>query len=351
MRFLRQPCTFAFGLLLSATVMGGSHAQAPDNFYKGKVVELIISSGPGNNLDQTGRLIARHLPKYLPGNPTVVAKNMPGAGHIRAANYIYNQGAQDGTVIGTLIPSFVLAQVLVGTGVQFDATKFQWLGSTSSSNSVTYVWAGTSKAKSLEDAMKAQVLMGATGAGSNSALYPTIMNNVLGTKFKLITGYGTSNEVNLAMERGEVEGRAGHSFNSLKTQNAEWLRDGKITILTQFGLEREPELKNVPLAFEFAKSDQDREILKLFSADAAIGQPYLVGPRVPAERVALLRRAFDATLNDPEFRKEAEAAGLDLNPVPGAKLQTIVEELVHASPEVINRAKTVSATKEGGVTE
>ena len=275
---------------------------AAQEFYKDKTVELVVSTGVGGGLDSNARLIARHLPSRLPGKPSIVVRNMPGAGHVRAANYMFNQAAKDGTSIATLIPAFVLAQVLDGKGMQFDAAKFQWLGSTSSSNSTFYVWSAAPVAR-FEDAMTKQILMGGTGVGSYTTLYPTVTNNVLGTKFKIIAGYQSSAEVNLAMERGEVEGRAGNNFNSLKVENGEQLRAGKIRLIAQVGLERDPEFKDIPLISDFAKSDSDRDILKLFSADVVIGRPFLAPPGVPAERVALLRKALDEVVRDPAFRR------------------------------------------------
>ena len=193
--------------------------------YKGKTVELIISTGAGGGLDTNGRIVARHLGNHIPGNPTVVAKNMPGAGHIRAANYVFNQAPKDGTTIATFIPIFVMAQVLERSkSIQFNPAEFNWLVSTSSSNSTIYVW-HTTGVKTLEDAMQREVLMGGTGVGSYNVIYPTVTNSVLGTRFKIVMGYPSTTEIAIAMERGEVQGRAGNNFNSLTSEHAEWLKD------------------------------------------------------------------------------------------------------------------------------
>jgi tripartite-type tricarboxylate transporter receptor subunit TctC len=320
-------------------------AAAQDNFFAGKQVSLIISTGVGGGLDSNARVVARHLGNHLPGKPVIVPKNMPGAGHVRAANYLYNQAPKDGTVIGTLIPSFVLAQVLDGRGIQFDAGKFTWLASTSSSNSTIYFWKATGLT-SIDDAFKRQIVMGGTGVGSYTTLYPTIMNNVLGTKFKIIAGYESSAEVGLAMERGEVEGRAGNNFNSLKAENPEWLRAGKIVLAAQVGLERNPDYPNLPLISDFAKNDEQRQILRLFSVDVVIGRPFLAPPGLPAERAAQLRRAFDEMMKDPAFLKEAAEAALDVEPVDGAKIQKIVEQLVGTPPDIVAKAKAAMAPKD-----
>ena len=333
------------GVVLFGTVAISGAASAQADFYKGKTIELIISTGVGGGLDANARMVARHLPKHIPGNPTIIAKNMPGAGHVRAANFIYNNAPKDGTTIGSLIPAFVLAQVLNRTeAIQFDAAKMPWLASTSASNSTVYVSTNTG-VKSVEDAKKTPVLMGGTGAGSYTTLYPIVMNHILGTQFKIVSGYTSTAEIGLAMERGEVQGRAGNNFNSLKSENPELLRDGKIAILAQVGLERDPEFKSVPLMTDFAKNDEERQILKLFSADVVIGRPFLTAPGVPAERVEILRKAFAAMTKDPDYLQESAKANLDVHLVEGARIQKIVEELVATSPEIVAKAKLAMEPK------
>jgi tripartite-type tricarboxylate transporter receptor subunit TctC len=314
-------------------------AAAQGDFYKGKTVELVISTGVGGGLDANGRLVARHLANHIPGNPTIVAKNMPGAGHIRAANYVFNQAPKDGTTIGTFIPIFVMAQVLERSkSIQFNPANFQWLASTSSSNSTIYVW-HTAGVKTMAQATQREILMGGTGVGSYSVIYPTVTNSVLGTKFKLVTGYPSTNEIAIAMERGEVQGRAGNNFNSLKAEHGEWLKSGKINLLAQVGFERDPEFPAVPLLTDFAKTDEARKILQFFSTDIVIGRPFVTSPGVPPERVAVLRNAFDSLMNDPAFRADAKKAGIDISPVAGARIQTIVGEFMNTPAEIVAKAK------------
>jgi tripartite-type tricarboxylate transporter receptor subunit TctC len=290
-------------------------------------------------------MVARHLPKHIPGNPAIVVKNMPGAGHVRAANYLYTQAPKDGTSIGTLIPAFVMAQVLGRSdGIQFDAAKFQWIASTSSSNGTVYVWKAAG-VNTVEDAKKKPILMGGTGAGSYTTLYPIIMNHVLGTQFKIVSGYNSGAEVKLAMERGEVQGRAGNNFNSLKAETGDWLRDDKISIIVQVGLERDPEFKSIPLMTEFARNDEERKVLTLFSADVVIGRPFLTAPGVPADRVEILRKAFVALAKDPEYLKESAQANLDVELVEGAKIQKIVAELVATPPDIVAKARLAMEPK------
>jgi tripartite-type tricarboxylate transporter receptor subunit TctC len=331
---------------LAAGVTGPSPATAQADFYRGKTVELIISTGAGGGLDTNGRIVARHLAKHIPGEPTIVPKNMPGAGHIRAASYVFSQAPKDGTTVGTFIPIFVMAQVLERSkSIQFNPANFQWLASTSSSNSTVYVWSATG-VKTIEDAMRRQVIMGGTGVGSYTVIYPTIMNSVLGTKFKLVTGYQSTTDIGIALERGEIEGRAGNNFNSLKSEHPEWLSGDKINLLAQVGLDRDPEFPNVPLITEFAKTDDAREIMKFFSTDIVIGRPFVTSPGVPADRVAILRKAFDDMLKDPAFVEDATKAGIDISPVDGVRIQKIVADFMNTPADIVTKAKAAMEPKD-----
>ncbi len=336
-------CMGAF--LLAATA---PFAAAAQDFYRGKTVDLIVSTGVGGGHDTNARLVARHWTKHIPGAPNIVVKNMPGAGHLRAANFLARQAPKDGTAIATLVPAFLLAQVLEASkNIQFDAAAFRWIGASAANNSTFYVW-HTSPVRTMADTLRHEVLMGATGAGSYTMIYPTLMNYVAGTKFKVVAGYGTTAEVNLALERGEVQGRAGNNLNSLKVESGDWLRDGKIRLIAQVGLERDPEFPDIPLMMEFGKTDEDRSLLRLFSADIAVGRPFLTAPGTPDERLALLRRSFEATMKDPSFLKEAHEGGVDVSPVPGERLQTIVSEIVNTPPEVARRAREAMHMGGGG---
>ena len=326
------------GLCLTAFLLLGetpwTPASAQTDFYKGKSVELIISTGVGGGLDTNGRILARHLGKHIPGAPVIVPKNMPGAGHIRAANYVYSQSPRDGTTIGTFIPIFVMAQVLERSrSIQFDPAQFNWLISTASNNGTVYTW-HKAAIRSVEDATKRPVLMGGTGVGSYTVIYPTVMNSLLGTRFKIVMGYQSTTEIGLALERGEIESRAGNNFNSLKSEHGDWLKNRMINIIAQVGLERDPEFPQIPLISELAGSSDNRQVLKFFSTDVVIGRPFVTSPGVPAERVALLRKAFDDTMRDPAFVHECASSGIDLNPVAGEKVQKIVADLI-ATPDVI----------------
>jgi tripartite-type tricarboxylate transporter receptor subunit TctC len=333
---------YAAVFMISACLLpwGAVRADAISDFYTGKVMTMIISTGEGDGQDKTARVIAKHWSDHIPGKPTFVPKNMPGAGNLRAANYIYDQAPKDGTNVAAIIPSFVLQQILGGSGVAYDASKMQWLGSSNTSNPTIYVWY-TTGVKSIEDVKTKEVLMGGTGAGSNSVLYPTIFNNMLGTKFKVIMGYRSTGEVNLATERGEVQGRAGETFNVLTANDADWLRDKKINILVQIGREKEKGFEDVPLATEFAKDQATRDVLQVFGDVIALGRPYLAPPGVPAARIAALRTAFDDAMKDPALLVDAQRAHLDISPTSGTTLQGVVAGMMKTNADVLARVKKV----------
>lgn len=324
---------------VALAIAWSADVRAQQDFYKNRTITLVVSTGAGGALDTNGRLLANFWAKHIPGHPTIVVQNMPGAGHVRAANYIANEAPRDGTVLGSIEPAFLLAQVLkTSDAIKFDAAKYNWLGSTTSNNSTIYVW-HTAPVRTMADVVNTPVLMGATGAGSYTVIYPTIMNAVVGTKFKVIAGYANTQQINLALETGEVQGRAGNNLNSIKAENPQWLKEGKIRILTQVGLERDPEFSDIPLMLEFGKTQDDRDLLALFSSDIAVGRPYMAPPGLPKERVDLLRRAFDETMKDQDFLSAAHAAGVSIAPSSGEKLQMIVEKITATSPVVVDRAR------------
>jgi tripartite-type tricarboxylate transporter receptor subunit TctC len=311
------------------------------DFYKDKTISLIISTGVGGGYDTTARAVARYMTKYLPGNPSVVPKNMPGAGNVLAANFMANVAAKDGTFIATIAQAAFLLQPLGDPGVRFDAKAFYYLGSSSVDNSTIYAW-HTTGATRIEDVYQRELLLGATGVGSGSTVYPILMNNLLGTKFKLVTGYKTSRDIDLAMARGEVGGRAGNNFQSVKASHPDWIREKKLMFLAQIGLDRDPDFPDVPLLTELANNDEQRAIFKMFSVPVAIGRPFLTTPGVPRERADALRKAFEDTIKDPEFLAEGKKLNLDLNPVEGERLAEIVRDLIDTPPDIVAKAKQAS---------
>jgi tripartite-type tricarboxylate transporter receptor subunit TctC len=324
-------------LLIGAALPAG--AQGVDAFYAGKTIELIVGYPPGGSNDVYGRAVARHIGRHIPGSPQVVFRNMPGAGSILAANHIYNVAPKDGTVLGLLAATNVLDERLGAPGVKFETAKFSWIGRVSSSINVTAMW-NTSKIKTINDAFVAEASLGATGTGSTVYVYPNVLNRVLGAKFKLVMGYGGSNEAMLAMERGEVEGHS-TSWEAYKSARPDWIKDKKINVVVQYGLNRHPDLPDVPTCVEIAKTDEQKQILRAVVNATEIGKAILSSPGIPAERVLALRKAFMDMTEDAEFISELEKMRVELTPIDGAKLQELVQEVGNLTPELVQKIKAV----------
>jgi tripartite-type tricarboxylate transporter receptor subunit TctC len=284
------------------------------------------------------------MPRHVAGQPTMIVENMPGGGNVLATNYMYNIAPKDGTAIATVHSAIPLQQVLDVGGVRFDADKFNWLGSTGSQNEVILVW-HTAGVNSIAQAMKRQVLVGGTGTGAGVVLLPLVVNNLLGTKFKLVTGYITSEDVNLAIERGEVQGRA-LSVGSIVSQHPDWITDHEVAFLAQSGAKRDKHLPKVPLLTELAKDDEQRQIFQLIASAPALGQPYLAPPGVPAERLAILRKAFAATLRDPALLAEVANMRFDIDPLSADEVAQIVHETVHAPEAIVVKVRLAMAVKD-----
>lgn len=334
----------ALGAIVLAASALPTSAQSPADFYAGKSITLVISTGSGGGLDASARLVSRHMGRHISGNPTIVPKNMPGAGHIVAANHVYSVAPKDGTTIATILPSIVGFQKLDGKGAQFDAANFPWLGASDVDNQNLYVW-HTSGVTTIEGARQKEILMGGTGAGSYTVLWPILMNNLLGTKFKIVSGYKSTREIHLAMERGEVAGRAGNFFSSLKSQSGEWLTDKKINILVQFGTERDPEFKDIPLLLDFAKSDEQRAIFTFLSGQVGMGKPFLTTPGIPADRLSILRTAFEATTRDDAYLAEANQLNIGVHAASHEKIAAIAKQILE-TPEVHVAATRKAITPE-----
>ncbi len=337
----------AAGLLGSACCIGGARAETAESFFKGKTITIVVSTGVGGVFDLTARTVAKYLPKYIPGSPSVIVKNMPGGGHVLATNYMFNQATKDGTFIGLVNNGMPLHQMLDPRGVRFDAAKFNWLGSAALSNLMTVAW-HTSPVKTVQDLMTHELSTAATGTGSNGFIFPNAMNIVLGTKFKIVLGYRSSPEADLAMERGEVAGRAGFSLSAIKQEHPDWIADKQVSVLVQAGAEREKEFPDVPLMQELAKTPEARQILTLISSPVALGRPFFTTPDTPPERVAALRDAYAATMADKDFQAEADQLKLDVKPMSAAQVTQIVDATINISPELIAKAKAVLDVPAGG---
>jgi tripartite-type tricarboxylate transporter receptor subunit TctC len=302
--------------------------QSVEDFYRGKRIDMIIGYSPGGTYDLYARFVARYLGNFIPGKPLIIPRNMPGAGSRAAANWIYNVAPRDGTVLATADQSLSLQQAVGDKRINFDTTKFIYIGNPKIENNTTATW-HTSGVKTIDDAKRREVTMGATG-GSTSSQYPKAMNALLGTKFRVILGYQGGNDVNLAMERGEVEGRGSNSWTSWKSTRPDWLADKKINILVQIGLAKAADLPDVPLLSDLGANQEDRALLRLLSASTSVGRPIFTTPDNPPERVEALRKAFDAMIRDPAFLEQARREHFDIDPVTGAELQKIVTEIVAA---------------------
>ena len=303
-------------------------------------LNVVVGYSPGAIYDLYGRLVARHIGKHLPGNPTVVVQNMPGAGSLRAANYLYVVAPKDGSTIGLFARGMAMQPLLDAQGVQFDAQKFNWLGSTSDEVSVVLASA-TKPFKTIEDARRSEMVVSASGSGADSVIFPYILNGVIGTRFKVVTGYPGNAEMLLAVERGEVDGNAGTSWISLVSIKPSWVREKKINVLLQMASRKHPDLAGVPLALDLAKGVEDRLVLDLIFSRQSMAYPFVAPPDVPSERVAALRNAFEAMTKDPEFLAEAKRQNLEIGPVSAAEVAAIVRRAYATPGDLIARARAV----------
>jgi tripartite-type tricarboxylate transporter receptor subunit TctC len=322
----------------------GAQAQSPESFYRGRTVSIYIGFGGGGSYDFYGHLLARHMGKHIPGNPNVVAQSMPGAGSFKLANWLTSVAPKDGTAMGIVSQAVALEEALGSQGVQYKAREFNWIGRATSV--IEIVMTGEkAKARTLDDAYMTEVMIGGTGPGSPSEGYPKLLNAAAGTKFRIIAGYPASAEVLLAMEKGEVDA-AFTSFGSLTAYHQDWLDQKKVHLLAQGTVARSQELPDVPAVGELGKTPEDRRMLQLYASTADIGRSFIAPPGLPPERVAVLRAAFDATMNDPEFRAEVARVKAEFHPLPGAEVQKLIEATAQTPPEIIARMKgLLQATK------
>jgi tripartite-type tricarboxylate transporter receptor subunit TctC len=313
-----------------------AHAQSPADFYKGRNIDLTIGYSAGGGYDVYARLLARHMGRFIPGNPTILAKNMPGAGSLVLANWLYKVAPKDGTAFGTIGRGTAFDPLLGSSKAQFDAAKFNWIGSMNDEVSVCVAW-HTAGITSLEQVKHKELTVGGSGAAADTDQFPKVLNRTIGTKFKIVTGYPGGNDVDLAMERGEVMGRCGWSWSSVVATHKSWIDERKINVLLQLSLSKHPDLPNVPLVMDLAQNDAQRQMFKLVFARQPMGRPFLAPPDIPSERVSALRKAFMDTMKDGEFLAEAEKMKLEINPVSGAAVQEIVRD-VYKTPKPIAAA-------------
>ena len=324
---------------LAAASVIPAFAQA--NFYEGKQLRLINGSSTGSGYDLYARIVARFLPKYIPGNPTIAVQTMTGASGIVAANHVFNVAPKDGTVILGAHSSMQLAQITGVQNLEYDARNFSYIGRIASAgHDVHYVSAKTNVSK-FEDLLKQEVIVGGTGPTSNSVILPTAVNELMGGKLKIMRGYKGTADTSLAFERGEIE-MALKPWNVLSTQQADWIREKKINLLVQYNLERHPELPNVPTILDVSTSEQQKNVWGLLLRPVAIGYAYGVA-QIPAERLAILRKAFDDMVKDPEFLAEAAKANLVIEPMSGAAVDKVAADMFRADPKTVEKVKSLMA--------
>jgi tripartite-type tricarboxylate transporter receptor subunit TctC len=307
--------------------------------FSARTVTLVIGYGPGSGNDVYGRLVARHLGKHIPGQPNVVAQNQPGAGSFKAANWLYAAAPRDGSVIGYIAQTAATEELLGSPAIQFKTAQFNWIGRIGSYNNITIFW-HTSKIKSIADALKTESTMGATGVGSPVYVYPNMMNKILGTKFKIVSGYQGTAQTSLAMERGEVEGVTMGWF-PVKTGKKEWVEQKKINYLVQFLTQRHPDLPDVPTIVELARSPEEKQLFSLFANDGEVGKAVFLPPGVPLATVAMFRRAWDAMVKDPEYIADADKLQLERDSASGEQLQKLIESVSATPAAIVARAKSL----------
>jgi len=329
------------GIVCTAVALMANTAKADDaDFYRGKTLNILIGSGVGGGLDQVARVVARHLGKHVPGNPTVVPRNMVGAGGLQVLNFVQSVAPKDGTTIGVVLPSLVFEPLLAGkTSTEgFDPRKLQWLGGPARYASVAIAWNPATPVRKAEDLLSHELVVGAVSAVSNSATDGYVMRNILGFKYRTVTGYPSGADLDLAMLRGETQGRANIAWYGIKTRNAEWLSEGKISLLYQMGLKKHPDIPpEVPLSIDLTRTPAERQLLQLKFSAYDVGYAFMAPPDTPAERVATLRAALKATFDDPAYRADAIREKLELDPVSGQEVEAIIRNAYGASPEVIAR--------------
>jgi tripartite-type tricarboxylate transporter receptor subunit TctC len=309
-------------------------AQAQDSFYAGKTLKIIVGFPPGGGYDVYARVLAKYLPQHIPGAPTVIVSNMPGAGSLTLANYIYNVAPKDGTEIGSVETFIPFEATFKGQGVRFDPAQFSWVGALNSEMTTCVVWHG-SKIRTFQDLFTAEASFGATGSGAPPVTEPKVVNSVLGTRMKLIPGYPGTADIFLAMERGELDGVCGVGWTTLISTRGEWFNQGKLRILVQNAVQRHPSLPDTPLLLEFAKTDDQKALLTLLASPHRIGRPYLAPPGLPADRLEILRKAFDATTKNKAFLEEAQKLKVAINAVSGKEMDSVFVDVSKIDPKLI----------------
>jgi tripartite-type tricarboxylate transporter receptor subunit TctC len=329
------------GAFVLAVWLAASHvaaAQSVADFYRGKNFTIVIGIGAGGAYDLTARSFGRHIGRYIPGNPTVIVQNMPGANSVIAANYVYGVAPKDGTVIWGGSRSTVMEPLLGNGAAKFDVHKLNWLGSAGGEVAVTVAWY-TANVKTMEDLFREELIVGAVDPGAENYMIPNALNNLLGTKYRIVPGYASQDPIFLAMERGEVDGCGNSSWSNLPLMHANWFAEKKVNILVQLGLEKAKALPDVPLIMDFARTEEQRQILTVLMGSKRFAYPYFMAPGIPADRAAALEKAFLATMDDAEFREEIRKVRGEIEPSSGAEIAQFVEQTYGLPPNVIDKTR------------
>ena len=337
---VRQVLVAGFAALMTLWA-SASRAQAP----AAGQLRIVVGTSVGATYDAYARLVAQHMPKYLPGHPAIVVQNMAGAGGLTAANYLFNVAPKDGSTFGVFARGLPIQPLLDPRGIQFKPEQFTWLGSPTSETSLVWAW-HTTPFKTFADLTQREMIIPATGPGADSFTFPFVMNAILGTKFKIVPGYPGSPELFMAVEKGEAEGVASTSWNNFVTGKADWVRDGKVRFLLQLGLKKMDELPDVPLVLDFAKTESDKRALELIFSRNALAYPFAAPPGLPTDKAQALRKAFDQTMADPEFRAEAQRQNLQLDPTLSADMTKLIDALARTAPQIVERVRAALAEGE-----
>ncbi|HEY8579670.1 MAG TPA: tripartite tricarboxylate transporter substrate-binding protein [Beijerinckiaceae bacterium] len=334
------PLLRAASAAILLTAAGGARAAPVEDFYKGKTLTILVGFSTGNGADSYARLLSRFMSKHVPGAPTIVVQNMPGAGSLTMANYLFAVAPKDGSVIGVFNRNLPLEPLMGNKSVRFDPRKFSWIGSTNTEPSLCVAW-HTSPVQSIADMQAKPFTIAATSLSANSGLVPTVLNKVMGTKTKIVMGYPGSNEMSLALERQEVEGRCGWSRSSLMATKAAWVADKKVTLLLQAGLRKSAAMPEVPLAMDHVKGEREKALLKLAVAWDEMAWPFAAPPGAPAERVEALRAAFASALADPDLLAQAKKEGLDVSLVTGPDVEALLADVYATPPDIIEEMQAI----------
>jgi tripartite-type tricarboxylate transporter receptor subunit TctC len=328
--------------LLTAAVPAAAADDAVERFYRGRTVTIIVGYSVGGGYDATARVLARHLGKHIPGNPSIVVQNMPGAGSLRAANYLYFAAPKDGATLGIFARGMAMEPLVGASSAQFDSRNFAWIGSGTNEVSICATTAG-SRVKTWQDLLTIPSTFAGEGSGSDPDIFAVMLKNAFGAKLRLVSGYPGGADITLALERGEVDGRCGWTWSSVKLQRADWIADRKLNVLVQLAMRPSPELAGVPLITDFAATERQRQIVALVLSRQPMGRPLVAPPGTPPDRREALRQAFDATTADSEFIAEATARGLEVNPVKGADLDRLLAALYATPPAIVAEVKAIIA--------